>query len=145
MRKVVLISIIPVFFLLGCCSITGGRNQAVRFVTIPPGATVSVNGEPKGITPVRLTLNTKRTYGVQYNKEGYRSEKIQIRRHFRFPKWFFGNLLFSYGAPLGIFIDGVSSAAYSLCQIPRGNITLSSITGIKEEEDPANIDQSTTH
>lgn len=58
--------------LLGCRSLPDRFREPVRIESTPPGAAVFVDGEPRGVTPLRLDLTRERSYLVRLEKEGYR-------------------------------------------------------------------------
>lgn len=55
--------------------------QTVEISSSPPGASVKVNGDPIGQTPLQIELKTKRSYRVDLEKDGYKqSESILAAR-----------------------------------------------------------------
>ena len=50
----------------------------VDFSSDPSGAKVYVNGNLMGTTPVKLKLESKRTYHIEFKKEGYETKIFNI-------------------------------------------------------------------
>lgn len=65
-------------FLSGCKTLDEGSDQAVAIRTFPPGATVVLNGEEVGTTPMTLDLGRKITHRVILSKDGYQSYDATI-------------------------------------------------------------------
>lgn len=93
----------------GCASIVDGNSQAVSFASNPDGATVYLNSNAIGKTPMNIT--TKRKGGsqpVRFSKEGYKDVEVQLISTVN--PWFFGNII--TGGLLGSTTDGLSGAAF---------------------------------
>jgi hypothetical protein len=70
--KILLTFILPLSFLLTSCSyFKFGTPQEVTVVSFPSNASVYVNGEAIGITPVNLSLPRKIVHEVRLEKNGY--------------------------------------------------------------------------
>lgn len=54
----------------GCRSV----KQDITITTVPPGARVFVAGEFIGVSPVKLSLDTKHSHNVRLEREGYQSK-----------------------------------------------------------------------
>lgn len=75
MRSTILLTLIlPLTLLLTSCShFKLGTPQGVTVVSFPSNASVYVNGEAIGITPVSLSLPRKIVHEVRLEKNGYNS------------------------------------------------------------------------
>lgn len=57
----------------GCANMEKGAPQEVSIVSFPTAASVYVNGEAVGITPLKMSLPRKVTHEVRLEKNGYNS------------------------------------------------------------------------
>ncbi|TNF29286.1 MAG: PEGA domain-containing protein [Deltaproteobacteria bacterium] len=55
----------------GCATLTNDTHDVVRITSDPPGATVDVDGQLRGRTPLELRLAANRPYEVRVAAEGY--------------------------------------------------------------------------
>ncbi|MCE5194142.1 MAG: PEGA domain-containing protein [Nitrospiraceae bacterium] len=122
--------------LTGCASIISGSTQEVTFQSQPEGATVSVDGKPLGKTPFTTTLKKKNDQKLTFEKEGYKTETMQLTTHLN--PWFFGNIIF--GGLLGSTTDGLSGsiheyvpAQYFIPLTPLDNTRLDPLTEKKNK------------
>lgn len=76
-RSTHLVLVILFFLISGCQSPT----QEVQFVTEPAGATVTLDGENKGVTPLTLSGLKLRDYNMMVSLEGYKAiqDKIVVK------------------------------------------------------------------
>jgi hypothetical protein len=58
-------------FLSGCASFEKGVPQKVIVLSFPSEASVHINGEPAGITPLEVALPRKLTHQIRLEKRGY--------------------------------------------------------------------------
>jgi uncharacterized protein YceK len=95
--------------LCSCATVINGTHQAIPIHTQPANATVTFNGEVKGVTPLILDLpRSKRGVGViEISKPGYEAQRYETRQ--RVSGAFWGNLGFLLvgGLPL-MLIDGIA-------------------------------------
>jgi hypothetical protein len=56
------------------------QSDAIRLSTSPPGATVRVDGEPAGRTPLRIALPDAGSRTISLKLDGYQSETVRIER-----------------------------------------------------------------
>jgi len=97
----------------GCAAIFKGSSNAVDFSSDPGGAKVYVNGTPMGTTPVRLKLESKRTYNIEFRKEGYEPSTYTITNHVG-AGWIVLDVLFT--GLVGIVVDAATGSWYELDQ-----------------------------
>ena len=94
MKKLVAASIITASVLTtGCASVSNSPEQEVRIASNPPGAVLKVDGKFEGMTPMTVHLSRRNDHKFTIEKPGYIANNGELRSHFRFSKWFFGNLL----------------------------------------------------
>jgi len=90
----------------GCAAIVSGTDGDVTIRSQPPGAEVSINGLPRGTTPLTLRLSRAESHVMTVSKKGYETESREVEHTFN--GWVLGNLVF--GGILGIIIDFASGA-----------------------------------
>jgi hypothetical protein len=99
------------FLATGCCTVTGGMGaQGVKVHSTPPGAQVSVDGQPRGATPVTLYLQRNQPHDIQVEAPGYEPVHASVRPNVN--PWLFGNIL--VGGLFGVVVDGVTQSWYRL-------------------------------
>lgn len=75
--------LILALILPGCGTIFSGGPDPVDFGSKPEGATVLVNGQSMGTTPVTLKLEPNKTYIITYRKEGFEDATVTLNSHVR--------------------------------------------------------------
>ena len=93
-----------------CGTIINGSKQNVSFSSTPSGATVFVDNQQMGVTPVSLALSRKDSHDVRLELAGFQPYEIKLTRGIS--GWVFGNLIFG-GIP-GLAIDAISGGLYKL-------------------------------
>ena len=68
-------------FVFSCATIFKGNSSKLDANSSPQGAEVYVNGNLMGETPVRLKLESKYTYSLEFRKEGFKTKTINIQNH----------------------------------------------------------------
>ncbi len=64
--------------LAGCATIFKGPTEEVNFGSDPDGAKVYVNGQYMGETPMKLRLESSKSYSFEFRKEGYESKTVLV-------------------------------------------------------------------
>lgn len=83
-RRIKALSCVFIFCLsliLGCAAVFKGTSNNVDFSSAPEGAKVYVNGVVMGTTPVKLKLESKKVYHVEFKKEGYETQNFTLTNH----------------------------------------------------------------
>ncbi len=93
-----------------CCTIVNGSKQNVGISSSPIGASVTLNGIPRGETPLNLSLNRDEDYVVKISMPGYQSYSTIIHHHVS--AWAWGDLVF--GGIIGLAIDYGTGSLYYL-------------------------------
>jgi hypothetical protein len=96
----------------GCATILRGTGHGIGISSQPPGAEVTIDNEIYGITPVSAKLKRKDNHHVVIQMEGYQPYEIMLTR--QTSGWVFGNILFGPGVLIGLAVDAISGAMYSL-------------------------------
>jgi hypothetical protein len=122
-----ILGIIALCFTSGCASMFSGSSEPVTFNSSPDGATVTVSGEVLGKTPTTITLKRKSGQVVEFDKEGYTKQKMQMTTSFN--PWVLANVLWCFACPLSTTTDYVSGAAheyspnhYYVTLVPVGSV-----------------------
>ena len=87
----------------GCATIVSSGPDQVYITSVPPGATVTIDGQPIGNTPVS-TVVRRNAQTVSFSLTGYQTVSSPVPKQFN--GWLLGNVIFG-GIP-GILIDLVS-------------------------------------
>ena len=66
--------------LSGCASIFGTKAKEFEFSSTPVGATVTVDGEPGGTTPVKVHLSNTKEHVIVYHLDGYADATCTLER-----------------------------------------------------------------
>ena len=104
MRKLLLLVAAGVLACLftGCATIVKDDSQPVAFSSDPQGATISINGVPRGVTPTTLMVKRSRKQQmVQYDLKGFKSEMFPLGKSVA--GMTFGNIIF--GGLIGVGVD----------------------------------------
>ena len=118
MKRLLLFGTVACFFavtvllLNGCATIFKGTSSNVDFSSDPSGAKVYVNGNLMGITPVKLKLESKKVYNIEFKKEGFETKTFTITNHVGVG-WV---ILDIFGGLIPVVVDAATGAWYSLDQ-----------------------------
>ncbi len=128
MKKAISIFVIISFFLLSssCATLFKGTSQEVNFNSDPQKAEVWVNGTKMGVTPLALKLESKKTYTIEFKKEGYETKSYNITNHVG-AGWIILDVL---AGLVGVIVDAATGAWYSLDQ--------KNVNAILENQQPQN-------
>ena len=72
---------VMVWLLSGCATVFKGTSNNVNFSSDPSAAKVYVNGYLMGSTPVKLKLESKKVYQIEFKKEGFETKTFTITNH----------------------------------------------------------------
>jgi len=101
-----------VFFLSSCATLFKRTSEEVRFGSEPQKAEVWVNGAKMGETPISLKLESKKTYTIEFRKEGYKPVTRTITNHVG-AGWIILDVL---AGLIPVIVDAATGAWYSLDQ-----------------------------
>lgn len=101
-----------IIYLTGCATLFKGNSNNVDFNSEPQEADVYVNGNLIGKTPVKLKLESKQTYIIEFKKEGYKTKTYNINNHVGVG-WIILDVITGL---IPVIIDGVTGAWYELDQ-----------------------------
>lgn len=95
----------------GCGLLAQGTSRRIPVYSDPTGATVRVNGEEVGVTPVRVALNANRSHEVRVSAAGYEPETRLIHPDIE-EAYIAADLLFT--GLIGLGIDALTGGWSSL-------------------------------
>ena len=87
--------------IISCGSIVNGSKQSVGFSSSPDGATVSIDGMPRGRTPITIELERDEDHTVRITLPGYYPYSATLTHSVS--GWVWGNLLM--GGIIGLAVD----------------------------------------
>ena len=114
MKKLVSSAVIVVFVLSlsGCAAIFKGNSSKIDTNSTPKGAQVYVYGNLMGETPIRLKLESKRSYAIEFRMEGYKSKTFNVTNHVG-AGWIVLDILCGL---VPVIVDAATGAWYDLDQ-----------------------------
>jgi hypothetical protein len=115
-------SILPVAALLliavsggGCATMINGTTQSFHIQSSPPGATVLVDGQPAGVTPLPVKLKRSSNHEVEVRHDGFDSQRYRFVQNPTFWTWL--NLVGGITL-VGWVVDLATQADNQLCPVP---------------------------
>ena len=66
--------------LTGCASIFGTKAKDFDFNSNPTGATLTIDGQPGGTTPVKVHLSNLKEHVIVFHKSGYQDVTCTLTR-----------------------------------------------------------------
>lgn len=94
----------------GCATIMHGSTESVGLSSNPANATVWVDGQQEGQTPITLNLKRGESHKVTMKLAGYQPYSATFTKSVS--GWVWGNLLF--GGVIGLAVDAISGGLYKL-------------------------------
>ncbi|MBY0310586.1 MAG: PEGA domain-containing protein [Phycisphaerales bacterium] len=94
----------------GCATIVNGKTQDISVSTVPPGATVMIDGQQTLITPSKVALRRNKDYVFTISKDGYQTQVVPVTGVLS--GWLLGNLVF--GGLIGGGVDAATGAGFTL-------------------------------
>lgn len=95
---------------LACASIMHGSSQNLSIASQPASATVTVDSQTLGKTPVMAKLKRKRQHTIVVALDGYQPFQLTTTRSTS--GWVWGNIVF--GGLIGLVVDLSSGGAYKI-------------------------------
>jgi len=99
-------------FLMGCATLFKGTNEEISINSDPQRAQVFINGDLYGETPISVELESKKTYMIEFKKEGYETKTYQLNNHVG-AGWIVLDVL---GGLIPVIVDAATGAWYHLDQ-----------------------------
>ena len=113
--------IAALFAATGCATMVHGTSQPATFATAPWGASVTIDGQPRGVTPVRLDLSRRSDHTVKIALDGFEPLEFTIKRHGS--GWAWANLLWGLSGVAFVVVDAATGAIYNLDYNVAGDST----------------------
>ena len=79
--RVSILTALMIFF-TGCSTIIKGTSQTINIESSPSGATVFLDGERVGITPINLSLKKGKYKSIRIQKDGYHTVTRQLDKEY---------------------------------------------------------------
>ncbi len=98
------------FFTSGCATLIDGSTQKVTFKSSPEKVSVMVNGQTLGETPIIVDLERQSENVVEFYKEGYAKQSLQMESRMNGLVWV--NAIWCLSCLLSTTTDFASGAAY---------------------------------
>ncbi len=93
-----------------CATIMHGSSQEISISSQPTGATVTVDGQPAGTTPIAARLRRKDIHRVTITMDGYQPFEMVTTR--KTSGWVWGNIVF--GGLIGLAVDAITGGLYDV-------------------------------
>lgn len=99
-----------VMLLTGCCTIMHGTRQSIGIASNPSHASIWVDSNYMGQTPLIVEMSRKNNHFVRIELEGYQPYEATFSK--QVSEWVFGNVVF--GGVIGLAVDAISGGLYKL-------------------------------
>ena len=96
--------------LSSCATIMHGTRQSIGIASNPTNASVWVDRNYIGNTPIIVDMTRKNNHVVRIELEGYQPYEAMFSR--QMSGWVFGNVVF--GGVIGLAVDAISGGIYKL-------------------------------
>lgn len=107
--KVAAAALVPLI-VVACATIMHGSSQEISIASQPSGATVTIDGQPAGVTPVSAKLKRKSPHRIAITLSGYQPFELVTTR--KVSGWVWGNLVF--GGLIGLIVDVSTGGLYNV-------------------------------
>lgn len=94
----------------GCATIINTPEKRISLSSDPSGATIYVDGNHRGATPMSLDMKRKKSHEVRFRLDGYNERVDTISRSG--DGWVLGNIVF--GGIIGLVVDLITGSCYDL-------------------------------
>lgn len=112
MKTIISVLTISLFLLFtqACGTIMQGTTQQVGISSNPSNASVTINGQNHGNTPMIIDLKRKDSHMVRIELDGYQPYESNLTRSTS--GWVWGNIVF--GGLIGLVVDASAGGMYKL-------------------------------
>ncbi|MFD2532062.1 PEGA domain-containing protein [Gracilimonas halophila] len=124
--KLTILTVLMLVFTQACGTIMQGTTQEVGISSNPSKASVTINGQDKGTTPMVLDLKRKDSHMIRIELDGYETYETTLTR--KVSGWVWGNIVF--GGLIGLVVDAAAGGMYKLtpeqisAELRNGNLSL---------------------
>ena len=99
-----------IVLIIGCATIMHGTTQEIGISSSPTGASVIINNESRGNTPLVVELSRKKSHTIRIEMTNY--EPFEITTTKSVSNWVWGNIVF--GGLIGLIVDASTGGLYKL-------------------------------
>ena len=148
MKKSVILSMLAIVIInSGCASLVTGTKQHVPITSIPAGASIKINGEDKGKTPIAVDLKRNAYHTVLIEMPGYEPYRLETTKGVN--PWVLGDILIFALPPIGFVVDFATGAfssvepkqiTASLAKQDGSNSAIPTATRAKEKDTSSGTD-----
>lgn len=108
--KLTILTVLMLGFTQACGTIIQGTTQEIGISSNPSKASVTINGQDKGTTPLIVDLKRKDSHTIRIELDGYEPYETTLTR--KVSGWVWGNIVF--GGLIGLAVDAISGGMYKL-------------------------------
>jgi hypothetical protein len=112
MKTKIIALVVIAAFSASCATVFKGNHSQVGFSSDPRGAKVYVDGAYLGDTPIRLKLESRHDYTVEFVKDGYKTKVFHLTNHIG-PGWIVLDVILGL---VPVLVDAVTGSWYDLDQ-----------------------------
>ena len=114
----VLIALVVSLSLANCATILAEDQRTITVTTTPPGAQVTLNGMPAGVTPMNLVVNDHQDQNIMIQMQGYAPAACYLRTSVGVI-WIVADIIFG-GWPLvvDLITNDWASLDQNACHVP---------------------------
>jgi hypothetical protein len=99
-----------IIFIIGCATIMHGSTQEIGISSSPTGASIIIDNELRGNTPLVVNLSRKENHIIRIEMADY--EPFEITTTKSVSSWIWGNIVF--GGLIGLIVDASTGGLYKL-------------------------------
>lgn len=103
---------LAILYLSSCATLFKGTTEEVSVNSDPQRAQIFINGNLMGETPITLKMESKKTYLIEFKKEGYKTKTYNITNHVG-AGWIILDVL---AGLIPVVVDAATGAWYHLDQ-----------------------------
>jgi len=103
---------LAILYLSSCATIFKGTTEEVNVNSDPQRAQIFIDGKLMGETPITLKMESKKTYLIEFKKEGYKTKTFNLTNHVG-AGWIILDVL---AGLIPVVVDAATGAWYHLDQ-----------------------------
>jgi len=103
---------LAILYLSSCATLFKGTTEEVNVNSDPQRAQIFIDGKLMGETPITLKMESKKTYLIEFKKEGYKTKTFNLTNHVG-AGWIILDVL---AGLIPVVVDAATGAWYHLDQ-----------------------------
>jgi len=103
---------LAILYLSSCATLFKGTTEEVNVNSDPQRAQIFIDGKLMGETPIILKMESKKTYLIEFKKEGYKTKTFNLTNHVG-AGWIILDVL---AGLIPVVVDAATGAWYHLDQ-----------------------------